>query len=96
MIYKFNDPKNTACFVCNHVFNKERPILYVTHEAEDGLWQFLCGDNDHSHDDDYKVIALEQVTAIDESVNDLYEMPYGVGALRDGKLSGWQPFKLNS
>lgn len=23
MIYKFNVPKNTACYVCNHVFNKE-------------------------------------------------------------------------
>lgn len=95
MIYKFPYPKDTACFVCNHVINKERPILYVTHEAEDGFWQFLCGHNDHDGDNDYSVISLEQASALDESINELYEMPLGVGADRESKSSNWEPFKLS-
>lgn len=95
MIYKFNYPKNTACFVCKHVLNKQRPILYITHEAEDGFWQFLCGHDDHPNDDDYQVISLEQVTAIDESINDLYEMPVGIGATRESQSCKWEPFNLD-
>lgn len=95
MIYKFNDPKDTACFVCNHVFNQERAILFVTHEAEDGFWQFLCGHNDHSHDNDYKVISIEQATVIDESINDLYEMPLGSGATRESQSNKWELFNLD-
>jgi hypothetical protein len=95
MIYRFTEPKDTACFVCNHVLNIQKPILYATHEAEDGFWQFLCGDNDHT-DEDYKIISLEQAASIDESINDLYEMPLGVGADRETKSAKWEPFKLKS
>jgi len=41
--YKFRVPENTACIICEHVFNAERPILYVTHDSADGCWQFMCG-----------------------------------------------------
>ncbi|PWS33867.1 immunity protein Imm33 domain-containing protein [Pedobacter paludis] len=95
MTYKFTDPANTACFVCNHVLNKQRSISYVTHEAEDGFWQFLCGQNDHPNDEDYKVISLEQVITIDASVNDLYDMPLGIGATRNNQSGKWEPFNLN-
>ena len=45
--YKFQDPENTACIICDHVFNRERPILYVNHDSEDGGWQFMCGLDNH-------------------------------------------------
>jgi hypothetical protein len=95
MIYKFTEPKDTACFVCDHVLTKHSAILYATHEAEDGFWQFLCGEHDHA-DDDYKIISLGQAVGIDESINDLYEMPLGIGADRETQSAKWIPFKLNS
>ncbi len=36
--YKFKEAENTACFVCDHVLSKQRPILYATHDKEDGSW----------------------------------------------------------
>lgn len=89
--FRFKDPENKPCFTCVHVLNKEKPILYVSHDA-DGDWQFLCG---AEHDEsEARVIGLKQATEIDTTVNDLYEMPLGVGAERDRVGAKWNPFKL--
>ena len=90
--YEFQEPEATACFVCRHVLHMKRPILYVAHDS-DGDWQFLCGHNYHS-DDDVKIISLKEITKIDPSVNDLYEMPLKVGAERETVTHRWKPFKL--
>ena len=91
--FKFNETKNTACFVCNHVLEKKRPILFVSHDKEDGSWQFLCGENDHT-DENIRIISLEEATILDSTLNDLYEMPEGIGAEREKVGMKWKPFKI--
>lgn len=91
--YKFKEPENTACFVCDHVLSKQRPILYVVHDKEDSSWQFLCGQNDHT-EANAKIISLKEATEIDETINDLYEMPLGIGAERENEKAKWIPFRL--
>ena len=91
--YKFKESKTTACFVCNHVLDKNRPILYVTHDSE-GDWQFLCGEDDHT-EDNVKVISLMQAVELDKTINDLYEMPTKVGAEREKITEKWKPFRLS-
>jgi len=91
--FKFRESANTACFVCDHIMHKKRPILYATHEADDGAWQFLCGFKDHTNSN-IKIISLKQATEIDPSINDLYDMPLGVGAERKSTQSKWVPFKI--
>ena len=91
--YKFKEPETTACFTCDHILNKQRPILYVSHDDEDGGWQFLCGHEEHS-EENAKVISLKQATEIDESINYLYEMPLGYGAERTSVEDTWAPFKM--
>jgi hypothetical protein len=79
--------------VCSHVLEERVPILRVTHDDEDGMWQFLCGAPDHeSHH--AKIIALVQAVELDPSVNELNEMPCGDGATREAINAQWQPFKL--
>lgn len=90
--YKFKEPKNTACFVCNHVLEKNRPILFVSHDSEDGSWQFLCGENDHS-EENIRIISMEEATKLDSTVNELFEMPEGVSAEREEIGREWKPFK---
>ena len=92
MDYKFADPEITACFVCDHVLSRQRPILHVTHD-NDGYWQFLCGQIDHDMAT-AKIISLKQATEIDNTINNLYEMPMGVGANRKSIHYNWEPFKL--
>ncbi len=92
--FKFRESENTACFVCDHVMNKTRPVLYATHESEDGAWQFLCGHLGHDNSN-IKIISLKQATEIDPTINDLFEMPLGIGADRASVNDKWEPFALN-
>ncbi len=90
--FKFKDPETTTTIVCDHVLNKERPILYAAHDGEQD-WQFLCGKEDHT-EKNAKVISLKQVTELDQTINDLYEMPIKVGAERINVKDKWKPFRL--
>jgi hypothetical protein len=93
--FRFTEPENTACFTCDHVLNKQRPILYAVHDAGDGAWQFMCGQNDHT-EANAKLISLKQATEIDDTINDLFEMPLGVGAERESITAKWKPFRHHS
>jgi hypothetical protein len=64
----------------------------VTHE-HDGYWQFMCGQSDHD-ESNAKIISLKQATEIDNSINDLFEMPMGVGADRKSVGDKWVPYKI--
>lgn len=90
--FKFNESENVACIVCDHIINTKRDIKYVTHDVEDGQWSFLCGEDDHEMAN-YKLVSLKNVIDLDLSVNDLYEMPLGYGAIRESKGMKWEPFK---
>lgn len=90
MTYLFDEPKDTACIVCTHVMEGERPILYALHNAEDGFWQFLCGENDHHTDDSYKLISLEEATIIDASINDVCNLPVGSSIRRATEFDEWK------
>jgi hypothetical protein len=92
--YKFPDSSDTACFVSDHVLSRQRPILHVTHDY-DGYWQFICGENDHGGSN-AKIISIGQATEIDNSINDLFEMPRCVGADRKSIHDKWVPYKLPS
>jgi hypothetical protein len=91
--YEFSEPENTACFTCDHILNKQRPILSVAHDAEDGAWQFMCGHDDHDESNG-KIISLKQITEIDNSINALSEMPLGCGADRETINDDWQGYTI--
>ncbi|UTW61299.1 hypothetical protein KFE98_14930 [bacterium SCSIO 12741] len=90
--FKFTDSETKACFTCDHVVSGERSIVYVAHDA-DGDWHFMCDGDDHT-EENAKIISLKQAVELDPSVNDLYEMPIGVGAVRKSPGERWEPFRL--
>ena len=77
---------------CKHVLDGSASILYVTHDEDDGMWQFLCGADGHT-EEDAKIISMKEATEIDESINALHEMPLGVGATRESVGAEWKPFR---
>ena len=91
--YKFKEKENTACFTCDHVMNKEKPILFVSHDSDDSSWQFLCGTENHT-DANIKIISIKQATEIDNTINDLYEMPVGLCAERKSIGAEWKIFRM--
>lgn len=91
--YHFSEPESTACMACTHVLDEHLPILYVAHDEDDGMWQFLCGADGHESEH-AKIVSLGEVSAIDPSVNDLHDMPLAMAATRKSVNDRWQPFKL--
>ncbi|MDP0491418.1 MAG: DUF2185 domain-containing protein [Verrucomicrobiota bacterium JB023] len=92
VVFKFTSPENEACFTCKHVLDEKKPILYVSHDEDDGGWQFLCGADIHE-ETDAKIVSLLEIVKIDPSVNALHEMPEGVCAIRETKDSDWKFYK---
>ena len=85
--FPFDDAPNTAVITCCHVLNGSLPILHVSHDLEDGMWQFLCGS---SHDEpEARIVSLYSIYMHDPSVARLANMPCGYTADRDRVTDDW-------
>lgn len=86
--WPFEDPPRVAVFTTTHVMNAGKPILYVSHDVDDGAWQFHSGDRVFSRD--AMIVALEEVLAIDPSIGSLSSLPLGYCAERRDRESAWR------
>ena len=67
MQWKFEDPQNTAVITTRRILSKKNGILEVWHDADDGMWQFL--DGNEIHEGDAVIVSLKEIVTIDSSVN---------------------------
>ena len=67
MEFPFYASPDTATIVCCHILECQAPILCVSHDEDDGMWQFLCGG---THETD-------EAKLVDNSVSTLKDMPCG-------------------
>ena len=85
--FPFDVPPDTAALVCCHVINREAPILHVSHDLDDGMWQFLCG---KAHEaDDGKLVALREIFDLDPSIGALKNIPCGCQVERKTPGDSW-------
>lgn len=87
MKFPFNEPENTAVITCSHILCDGHTILYVFHDADDGMWQFLCGGTHTEHQ--AKVVSLEEIFEADNSISQLANMPCGYVAMRRSAKEKW-------
>ncbi len=90
--FKFREEKNLAIFTTRQWIEEKKPILRVIHE-EDGNWQFLTGDQ---MPEDIKIVALEQMTLRDTTLNDLFNLDYGESADRNFVGDKWMRGTIKS
>ena len=86
--FPFEDQPNTACIVCRHILSRERPVLYASHDVEDGMWQFMCG-GDHLFPEDAGVIGLSEILDLDSTVVAIAKLPCGFTAERESEKADW-------
>ena len=86
--WSFPDPKNTAVFSTEEVTSRNYPILYVSHDLDDGAWQFHSGEEVRNSAP--KIVALYEIVQIDPSVNALADLPIGWIATRKSPESPWR------
>lgn len=77
--FKFYEPKNLTTFTTRQWLEEKEPILHVVHD-HDGDWQFLTGDQ---MPEDIKIVALEELTKKDSTLNEIFDLEYGEEAERD-------------
>ncbi len=78
--WKFPDPPHTRVFLSEAVHSGTEPITYVSHDVEDGAWQFL---GDSMTGESKPVIScFHHPIDKDSSLNDLADLPLGWWAER--------------
>ena len=75
MKFPFSDAPNTASITCYHTIEENEPILYVSHDEDDGMWQFLC--NKQHNVSEGRIVSLYSIFVLDSTVAELAEMPCG-------------------
>ena len=83
--WPFEDGPNVAVFTVRQITDDEADILYVSHSAEDGAWQFLPGFEVPVSE--AKLVALKTILRLDPTVADLADLPEGFRASR-ARLGG--------
>lgn len=88
MEWPFKDPQNVAVFTSKNIVKKANWIQFVSHDEDDGAWQFhpLGG----TEEEDASVVSLKEIVEIDPSVASLFDLPLGWRAWRETKDDNWQ------
>lgn len=91
MDWPFDDPPNVAVITTVQVLEKGFPILRVSHDEDDGAWQFSCGTTYNTKDG--RIVALSTITGLDLSIGELADLPLGWTAWRSSTAADWQRAK---
>ena len=92
--WPFEDVKNVMAMTTKNVMKKNKLIVYVSHDEEDGMWQFHDGSDVEM--DDAMLVSLEEVVSQDSTLMELHDLPIGWIAWRDTKDSVWNRQPENS
>lgn len=86
--WPFDDPENVAVFTTRQVMRDGRPILWVSHDAEDGAWQFHSGEAVEVAD--AMLVSLRSVFRLDPSIGELADLPLVWKAWRTAPGDPWR------
>jgi hypothetical protein len=85
----FKEGLNTAVFTTTFVIKGNKPITYVSHDFEDGAWQFFSEDKFENFEDVAMVVGLGQMIERDKSLLNIADLPLGYTATRDSLTDTW-------
>ena len=86
---KFDDPLNTAVFTTKFVIRDKKEITYVTHDEDDGAWQFFSNDEWENFEDVAMVVGLGTILSFDNTLLEIADLPYGYCATRKSRNDKW-------
>lgn len=85
---KFNDFPDTMVITLKEIVDGKKPVLYVSHDEEDGMWQFLDG-SDELDIDNARIVTLEEILGVDSSLSSLLDLSIGWKAERVDRDTKW-------
>lgn len=91
---KFEDGLNTAVFTTTFVMKGKKDITYVTHDIEDGAWQFFSSDAFDNYEEVAMIVGLGEIIRIDQTVLAIADLPLGYAATRQFLGDKWTTRKM--
>ncbi len=89
MKQRFKDLPNTMVLTTKDVLEKQNSILFVSNDADDGMWQFH---NSSDVDmDNAMVVALEEIVQFDPAITSIADLRV---AWRDDTTKPWNREKF--
>ncbi|QJP72919.1 hypothetical protein [Burkholderia glumae] len=88
--WPFPDPQNVAVIADKRIVSRQDWIAYVSHDRDDGMWQFHTNRTEPLGENDASVVSLKNIADLDPSVLELASLPIGWHAWRASTDSGWQ------
>lgn len=80
---------DTAVFTTKFVLEDNKVVTYVTHEIEDGAWQFFSDDEFEEFESVARIIGLNEIMDKDPTLKQLVDMEPGHIATRNHKEDKW-------
>jgi hypothetical protein len=87
MTWNFAQPRNLAVISLNRVITGESDVLHVSHDQDDGGWQFL--DGSAFAESDARIVGLGEMVDSDPTLSELADLPEGFVATRSSKTDAW-------
>jgi len=86
--WSFPDPRNVAVITVRQIVLEGHAILRVSHDADDGGWQFLEWET--PGEKDTMLISLEEAVRLDPTLAELADLPLGWRACRRAPGEPWR------
>ena len=83
-------PPDDIAITTRHVMEAGWPILLVTHDDDDGAWQFVNGHGDTDDTESAMVIRAVGILAVDATISELVDLPLGWRAWRETADAPWE------
>ena len=90
--WPFEDPRNVAVFTSATILDGADWIHYVTHDEDDGAWQFHPSTAPTS-ESDACLVSLDLLVQLDPTLKELSDLPFGWHAWRDAPDEPWKRSK---
>ena len=88
MDWKFQDAPDLAVITDRSVIERRHWIAFVSHDSDDGGWQFLSGEP--AVVENAAVVSLKNIVTLDPTIVALADLPVGWHAWRSSPTSPWQ------
>lgn len=89
----FPDPPDTMAITLKRILDNKSTIKYISHDAEDGMWQFL--DGNEVEIDDSAIVSLQKILEYDPFIAKISDLALGWIAVRDDSSDQWVRSKKN-
>ncbi len=90
MKWPFDMPKQKMVLTSRLVTEQRAPIVYVSHDAGDKIWQFHPHEELEVKEEDIILATLKSLYLSDESLGQLSDLPEGWHAWRETPEAAWQ------